>query len=1062
MTSKDGFGHTCHIGRPPARSARKPAGDMPLLNAQFFYSSPLPIDDPLSAIPPPSGSETSSAKDPPRPFSTYDNNVLEDTWLSLASEKDRKLHEEGRAVGHLSKAQTERRTMVVAELAMRHNRIHAAEGGATTVAAELAARLASEQVNKASKEQGIKGVSQHPQAEVSDDRKQAMSCCAELETEVRLEHNKGHTSRRPKRRDTRAEQDQLIRDVLKEAETQKRTLIHNAAHDQQACRKHSEESLAAMTQEDDLPHAESDAGSLNYGAQGHHAPDRQNQTPTSSRDNYPEASSQQQLKSLHDVVASPGSDSPYGSSPAAHSTTGHPFLRVPSRTGKAKAVSRFPTSPFDDNSDNDTYAKQHARTYGTGRQLNSTTVMDDNVAGGSPSSSACRAHQTSTKSVEVPVGVSRLHLVKLPSLQMMPIYWSPVHDVATVTRGTWFYNDTMCPVEPAVANQLESGFRELRPWSKTWNDELNSAAEVGAAGEEKVVHKLWPNEDEYKRGGTDGNASQIVSNDPICAARCFNGEAAAAGTIDHTTTISENESSTVAPTSTIKRFINCLVLYKNGEHAFILKPSLAPSAYFGRKPLSKIRKGTTVGIHVVRGFDRKAFEKLHPSGKTTSAVRGEAAAAVAGSAGAKEVTCPACREIAKRPKVSDLVFVIHGIGQKLSERVESFHFTHAVNSFRRAVNVELGNESVQNVLRKDLGGVMVLPINWRSNLSFDEGAQPNEGDSKTAFIKDGFSLKDITPKTIPAVRNLISDVMLDIPFYMSHHKGKMIAALAREANRVYRLWCANNPDFHENGSVHILAHSLGTAMALEVLSKQPTFVKHPLLDLSKTPEDHFIFDTKNLFFVGSPAGFFLLLERANLVPRKGRHKVGAEPHDNTGKGMTGEANTFGCLAVDNIYNIMHYNDPIAYRLNPAVDASYAASLKNAQVPSATTGFFESIGNAVRSLTPGVSTAPELGVGQVAKPIVTRLPSQLEMEVHDFTREEIAENKFSLLNDNGQIDWFLSTGGGPLEIQYLNMLGAHSSYWTHPDFVRLLVTEVGRKRGKEGVLPNMRAIKTTHR
>ena len=92
--------------------------------------------------------------------------------------------------------------------------------------------------------------------------------------------------------------------------------------------------------------------------------------------------------------------------------------------------------------------------------------------------------------------------------------------------------------------------------------------------------------------------------------------------------------------------------------------------------------------------------------------------------------------------------------------------------------------------------------------------------------------------------------------------------------------------------------------------------------------------------------------------------------------------------------------------------------------------------------------------------MNRLPSQLEMEVHDFTREEMAENKFLLLNDNGQIDWFLSSGGGPLEIQYLNMLSAHSSYWTSGDFVRLLVTEVGRRQGEGNTLVNMRPVKKT--
>jgi hypothetical protein len=75
---------------------------------------------------------------------------------------------------------------------------------------------------------------------------------------------------------------------------------------------------------------------------------------------------------------------------------------------------------------------------------------------------------------------------------MEPIYWRPVNDVADVIRGTWFYKDTMLPVEVEVANMLEAGYVGLRPWSQTWNDELNSAVEVGALGEMKILHRLWP------------------------------------------------------------------------------------------------------------------------------------------------------------------------------------------------------------------------------------------------------------------------------------------------------------------------------------------------------------------------------------------------------------------------------------------------------------------------------------------------------------------------------------------------------------------------------------------
>ena len=50
------------------------------------------------------------------------------------------------------------------------------------------------------------------------------------------------------------------------------------------------------------------------------------------------------------------------------------------------------------------------------------------------------------------------------------------------------------------------------------------------------------------------------------------------------------------------------------------------------------------------------------------------------------------------------------IGQKLSERVESFHFTHAINAFRRQINKELEVDAVKPWLRQDLGGIMVLPV----------------------------------------------------------------------------------------------------------------------------------------------------------------------------------------------------------------------------------------------------------------------------------------------------------------------------------------------------------------
>jgi pimeloyl-ACP methyl ester carboxylesterase len=608
----------------------------------------------------------------------------------------------------------------------------------------------------------------------------------------------------------------------------------------------------------------------------------------------------------------------------------------------------------------------------------------------------------------------------------------------------------MVPVEPSVANQLEAGYRELRPWTETWSDEIKSALYVGALGEEKVSHRLWPEPDKRSKS-REVPPEPPISSDPFCAARCFHGEAAAEGTLKPVH--SEEEAATPLPES--RNFANFHVIYKDASNAFLLKPSLKPSAYYGRRPVAKIMKGVTVGIPVVRGFDLATWEKVHKQPVLRAATKDTVQSPTRTTSTS---ACPGCQREKERGQVTDLVLIAHGIGQKFAERVESFHFTHAVNDFRRAVNVELETPAVKSILRPGQNGIMVLPVNWRHLLSFEDGGPSND---KAAYGPDGFTLKDIEPTTIPAVRSLMSDVMFDVPFYMSRHKHKMIAALVGEANRVYRLWCRNNPGFAEKGRVHLIGHSLGSAMAVEVLSQQPTRV--PRLDLSRPMPDtrFFEFDTTNLFLLGSPAGFFLLLERGGLIPRRGRMKPGADAADSVARDIVGEVGTYGCIAVDNIYNILAREDPIAYLMNGTIDPVYAVSLREAYVPTLSTSFFKSVGDSFRSMLGAEPSTPEVATDVAAprKPtLMQRLPSQLELEVHDFSREEVAEKKAFLLNDNGQIDWYLRSGGGPLEIQYLNMLSAHTSYWTNLDLIRFLCWEVGRKPGKEHTLPAMRAMK----
>lgn len=80
------FGPTCALYQPrdPPLEAQEP----PNAKAQFFYVSALPIDDPLSPLPPvASESKSARSKYPPQPFSIRDNAALEEAWIGYLKDE---------------------------------------------------------------------------------------------------------------------------------------------------------------------------------------------------------------------------------------------------------------------------------------------------------------------------------------------------------------------------------------------------------------------------------------------------------------------------------------------------------------------------------------------------------------------------------------------------------------------------------------------------------------------------------------------------------------------------------------------------------------------------------------------------------------------------------------------------------------------------------------------------------------------------------------------------------------------------------------------------------------
>lgn len=107
MTS---FGHTygpsCSLHTESSQASLRPSEssrDAPKIRAQFFYSSALPIDDPLSRVPPPSSnSATALARVPPRPFSVFDNIALEEAWQKNQKAREKKRQDPKPSLGFSS------------------------------------------------------------------------------------------------------------------------------------------------------------------------------------------------------------------------------------------------------------------------------------------------------------------------------------------------------------------------------------------------------------------------------------------------------------------------------------------------------------------------------------------------------------------------------------------------------------------------------------------------------------------------------------------------------------------------------------------------------------------------------------------------------------------------------------------------------------------------------------------------------------------------------------------------------------------------------------------------
>lgn len=256
-------------------------------------------------------------------------------------------------------------------------------------------------------------------------------------------------------------------------------------------------------------------------------------------------------------------------------------------------------------------------------------------------------------------------------------------------------------------------------------------------------------------------------------------------------------------------------------------------------------------------------------------------------------------------EVDHLILCVHGIGQSLSSKYSSVNFAHDCNNMRQIIKTEYikGRKDGDNNCK-----IQILPIIWRYDIDFGLEYTYEDFDSKGEYRLP--KLADLNVDGVTSVRNLAADVLMDVLlYYDTKYNKEILDSVIKIANRIYDKYLEHHPDF--KGKVSILGHSLGSAIVLDILSREPGPGQAPPQekggkDISSV---NFKFPVENFFALGSPNGVFKFIRGHNIHPLSEKE---------------GDARFQGKAVyphVRNYYNLFYATDVVAYRIEPLIHPS---------------------------------------------------------------------------------------------------------------------------------------------
>jgi hypothetical protein len=408
------YGPTCAFYDDSKRlddNAASTSEDAPRVKAQFFYVSALPIDDPLSPLPAISSAQTTG---PPQPFSARDNAALEEAWMGL-QQGDEKNRDRSKKSGGEEAPRG------------RKGRLSGKSEEAVKVEAEKAAKQGKKNQNQ---EEGYQTFSQTLRQNTQSGESDPTVLLGDYP-----EHHDRNVGVIPVNARELARAKQVDAPVPKKKErspkrafSKKSQELKTKAKSKKSPTRAGEMSVAdaddAEEEEEENCGEEADGVETKRSSSRSWLPSRRLPSPF-----------RRKSKAGLEVESSPEPKSatkPDDSPNRAEDISGNPFARAPSRSRKGAAAA-MNVDGADDEKEADavkTYEQDMAEASGEGSKFRPKfkQLKTENFARRSDSESPSRGKKSAfkthknkraeEKTAYVPVGVSRLHLVEMPSLQV--------------------------------------------------------------------------------------------------------------------------------------------------------------------------------------------------------------------------------------------------------------------------------------------------------------------------------------------------------------------------------------------------------------------------------------------------------------------------------------------------------------------------------------------------------------------------------------------------------------------------------------------------------------------